>query len=255
MTSLPVVSTVRRWAVDWLNGHDAAVCDEIMTHDYELRIGEFTFTDRASYLAATSGQIALYDGLAVTVHDLVTDGRRVAVHLTEHGASTENGGAFAVWNVVSLFEFSEDRICRTYAEEDYHARRRQFGDAPDAMSAPMSEPWSTAAAHPDDAATAVVTAWFEGGAVDLDAVVRDDQDVVSAYDEVMDRESGSLDIAFAAGDRVAFHGTFRGRSRPDGVACAMAAAGIVEVSGGSVVAGRMVTDRLGCLRAVRRVTR
>jgi len=247
----PILPLVRRWAVQWLNGHDASVCDEILAEDYSLVIGGFSFNDRRSYVQATWGQIALFPGLTVTVHDVVTNGRQVAVHLTEHGASIQHDGAAAAWNVIALFEGANGWLQRTFAEEDYLARKRQLAGSPDRVATPAVAPWDVPAFPTNEGAEGVVRAWVTAGAPDVEAVVRDDELLVGVYEQVMRASSGELDLVLSAGDRVAFHGMLRGASVADDVPCTMAAAGILDVRDGRIVSGRIVTDRLGCQRSLR----
>lgn len=87
-SSHDVLALLRRWSVNWLMGADPCAGDTIFAEDYELHIGAHTFSNRADYMQATLGQLALFDGLMVTVHEVITNGQQAVLRLTEHGASS-----------------------------------------------------------------------------------------------------------------------------------------------------------------------
>jgi hypothetical protein len=252
VTTGPLLPLVRRWAVDWLGGHDPAVCEVILDPQYELVIGDLVFGERSSYVAATLSQIEAFDGLSITVHDVLNAGDRVALWLSEHGASRQHDGAFASWGVIALFEQSSSRITRTFAEEDYRARKRQLGAVPDSVPVPDLDPWNTPVELPNPEAEAVLRSWFERGAPPIPGIVMDDEELVATYEPVMEAASGEFDMLMSAGVRVAWHGRLLGRSLRYDVPCSMAVAGMVTVGTDGDITGRLVTDRLGCERSARR---
>jgi predicted ester cyclase len=251
MSTDTILPLVRRWAVDWLGSHDPIACDDLLVPDYVLRIGTHEFTDRESYVAATVGQLALFPGLVLTVHEVITDGNRAALRFTEHGASTRHAGRAAAWTGIVMFESDGTRLVRTWAEEDYHARRRQLASGEsDAVGAPAVAPWDSVAYPPCEPAERVVVSWVEAGMPGKDGVVRDDEHLVPSYEPVFKGESGKVDMLLSVGTRVAFHATVRGRAVNGSDRFGeVGVAGLVTVTEGAIVCGNVVTDRLGAIRS------
>lgn len=248
-----ILPLVRRWAVDWINGHDAAACDDLMVPDYALRIGTFDLSTRAAYVEATVGQLAQFPGLVLTVHEVMTNGTRAALRFSEHGASRKHEGRAAAWTGVVLFEGDGSRLVRTWAEEDYAARRRQLATGvADPVGAPAVAPWDTEPEPADPAAEEVVRRWLAAGLPPVDGVVWDD----AALDDAgpaLDAERGEVDVVISAGSRVAFHGRVSGPAQDgSGVVATVDVAGLVRVDDGAVRGGTVVSDRLSALSAIKR---
>lgn len=240
---------IRRWAVNWLAGSDVAAAEQCIAEDYVLQIGAFTLSPRSAYVDGTVTQLARYPGLGVTVHDVITDGRRTVVRLSEHGASTRHDGAIAGWRVVALLEHDAGGIRRGWAEEDYWARRRQLADGrPDPVDRPALAPWTTTPLEPDLGAAEAVTRWIEAGAPALRGVVRDDEDLVAAYDMPLTTERGSIDVMVVSGRRVGFHAVLEALTA-DRTTVRLPSAGLIEVSEDGTITGHLVTDRLGLPRS------
>lgn len=255
----PFVALTRRYVVDYTNSHDLAVCDEIMEPDYVLRMGPHELAGRdEAYKPATRRQLEQFPGLGLTVHDVVTDGERLALLFSEHGASVRHGGARAAWRGLGLYAWNGTRLTANRVEQDYLARRRQLADGvPDTVPPPALAPWDTAPRDGDAAVEAVAAAWADRGAPAVGDVVLDDGRDPSA---LVDADEVVVDDLFTAGDRAALHvtvhGTYRG-GLPDlddrrGAPATLHAAALVTVADGSVVAGQVVRDRLGLARALAR---
>jgi hypothetical protein len=243
VTIHPMATLMRRFAVDWLDRADEAVTEEIMAPGYTVRIGGVVLEGRAAYTPATSGQLAQFPGLMITVHDvLYADGDRAALRFTEHGASAKGG--MLVDNVV---------------EEDYLARRRQLTTgAADPVDPPMVAPWTAPVGAADPAAEKVVREWLEvGGPASADGAVTCDD---GAADRLLDVSGCEVGDLFSAGGRVAFHAVLRGAyvgGLPDvdaavGREAALSVVGLVSVGADGVVGGHVVRDRLGLRRALSR---
>ena len=256
----PVVGLVRRWSVDWLNGRHPEVCDEVLAPEYVLRIGGYLLGPREQYVPATLAQLSRYPGLVVTAHQLVTDGERVALWFSEHGASARLGGRAAVWTGVSLFRWDGERLSACFAEEDYYGRRRQLDSgAPDAVLAPAVAPWDAVAEPADPAAESVVRAWLAGTDLRSAPVVCDDEHTGQPAERLLDVRACEVHELFSARDWVAFHvaqsgtyvGGLDGLDDLVGREAVMEVAGLVRVADGRVVDGQVVRDRLGTARALR----
>jgi SnoaL-like domain len=253
----PIVSVVRRWAVDWLARADVSVCSEILAPDYTLTIGGYALEGLEHYAAATMTQLERFPGLGLTVHELICSDHGVALRFTEHGADERLDRRQAAWSGVALFRWDGRRLTRGFAEEDYYSRKRQLSTGVcDPIEPPAAAPWSTRAQEPSPAAEKVVRDWLARG--ELSAVDLDDSwmghDAALALEDV----EVEVDELFSAGPQVAFHGTLRGRylSGLDGLRgtgtkpATLAFAGLVVVDGDEVAGGRVIRDRLGLRRTL-----
>lgn len=256
----PLGALMRRFAVDWLDRADPAVPREIMAPDYTIRIGGYVLSDRESYVETTSGQLARFPGLTITVHDAIyADDGRAALRFTEHGASVRGGAA--AWRGIGLFRVRDGVLVDNDCEEDYLGRRRQLlaGES-DPVDPPMVAPWTEPVAAPDPEAEKAVRTWLDAGGPrgNESGIVLDDAHSDTPADPLLDLESATTDALFAAGRRVAFHAVQRGAYRgglPDveaapGTPAELRIVGLVEVGTDGTVTGHVVRDRLGLRRAL-----
>jgi predicted ester cyclase len=250
----PIVDVARRFTIDWLDRADASVPPMIMTSGYRVHIGDVELDGLPSYPDGTVGQLRQFPGLGRTVHDVVTDGERLALVFTEHGASTKHGGNAAGWAGVALFRWDGARLIENWTQEDYYARRRQLADGvPDVIRPPAPAPWTTPPRPSDPEIEWVVRDWLATPV--LDQVTVDD----GRADELsLDVDSVEVLEQFSAGDQVAFAAVWSGKYRggldgvPPGAEPAdLGVAGVLTVHDGSVVGGSIVTDRLGLRRRLR----
>lgn len=252
----PFVALMRRYVVDYTNRHDASVCAEIMEPDYTLRMGAHVVAGRdEAYIPASRRQFAQFPGLGLTVHEIVTDGERLAMRFSEHGASARHGGAVAAWAGIGLYRWNGVKLTENSVEQDYLARRRQLAcGRPDPVEPPAPAPWDTVARLPDPAAEQVVRDWV-GDGMGGGAVRWDDGDTTTLLDEA----ASEVDELFSAGRSVAFrvsrHGRYAGGlagvdPAAVGRPVTLHLVGLVRVEGGRVGTGRIVRDRLGLARAL-----
>lgn len=257
----PLGALMRRFAVDWLDRADPEVPREIMAPGYTIRIGGYVLENREAYVETTSGQLARFPGLTITVHDAVyTDDGRAALRFTEHGASARGGAA--AWRGIGLFRAHDGVLVDNDCEEDYLGRRRQLlTGEPDLVDPPMVAPWTEPAVPADPDAEKAVRTWLDGRgpAGDEPGIVHDDARPGAPSAPVLDPESCTTDALFAAGRRVAFHAVQRGRYRGDGLPDVEAVpgapaelriVGLVEVGTDGTITGHVVRDRLGLRRAL-----
>ncbi|MDQ4118591.1 MAG: ester cyclase [Actinomycetota bacterium] len=252
----PFVALMRRYVVDYTNRHDTSLCAELMEPDYTLRMGRHVVAGRDdAYIPASRKQFTQFPGLGLTVHEIVTDGTRLAMRFSEHGASVRHGGAAASWTGLGLYRWNGRRLVDNSVEQDYQSRRRQLaGGPPDPVAAPAVAPWDTAAVPADPAAERVVRDWIDAGLPDA-GVRWDDGD----EHPLLDDASSQVDDLFSAGDAVAFRLTRTGwyAGGLAGVDPSLAGrqttlhlVGLVRVAGGAVAGGHGVRDRLGMARAL-----
>lgn len=268
----PFVQLMRRYVVDYTNRHDTAVCAEIMEPNYTLCMGPHVVAGRdGAYIQAATAQFTQFPGLGLTVHEIVTDGERLAMRFSEHGASTRHGGAVASWRGIGLYRWNGRRLVTNHVEQDYLARRRQLATgASDAVDAPALAPWDTTAAPPDAAAEEAARAWIAAG-LPGDRVRFDDGTAGPRLDSSagprldgsagpqVDGVAADVDVLFSAGDAVAFRVALRGRyggglaevdDRAVGADATLHLVGLVRVAADEVVSGHVVRDRLGLVRAL-----
>lgn len=253
----PFVALMRQYCAHYVNCHDLSLLPRLMVDDYMLSMGEHTLRGRdGQYANATRIQMTDVPGMLLTVHELLTDGERLAMRFTEHGASRRENGRQAAWAGIALYRWDGVRLTHCRVEQDYSARRRQYSlGIPDRVDAPAVAPWDTHAVAADRAAEAIVRAWLETGAARCHSVLRDDEWLGQPSQDVLNvRATEVLDL-FSAGPRVAFHVRHEGVLRDDfptsgvaGAAVFLHCAGIVEVENGQVVRGRVVRDRTGLQR-------
>ncbi|MBN9110281.1 MAG: ester cyclase [Pseudonocardia sp.] len=247
----PFVALMRRYVNDYTNRHDTSVCAEIMEPDYTLRMGPHEVAGRDElYIPAAQKQFTEFPGLCLTVHEIVTNGERLAMRFSEHGRSVRHDGAAAVWTGLGLYRWNGRKLVDNFVEQDYLSRRRQLAGGPTAVvEAPATAPWDTVAAAPSPEAEAVVRAW----------IGRDDDNVtVDDSPSLLVDASSQVDDLFSAGPNVAFRvtrtGTYSGGLDVDpamvGRPATLHMVGLVHVTDGRVVGGNVVRDRLGLTRSL-----
>ncbi|MGH3630791.1 MAG: ester cyclase [Sciscionella sp.] len=252
----PFVALMRRYVVDYTNRHDTSVCAEIMEPDYTLRMGAHVVSGRDdAYIPASRKQFAQFPGLGLTVHELVSNGDRLAMRFSEHGASRRHGGAMAIWTGLGLYRWNGRKLVDNYVEQDYLSRRRQLsGTGPDIAQPPALAPWDTVAIDADPTAERTVRCWIDGGLAG-DRVAWDDGDTTALLTD----PRSHVDDLFSAGDRVAFRLTQRGRyaggldqvaGAPVDTPSVLHLVGLVRVAGSRVNGGWIVRDRLGLAKAL-----
>jgi predicted ester cyclase len=264
----PFVALMRRYVNDYTNRHDTSVCAEIMEPDYTLRMGPHEVAGRDElYIPASRKQFTQFPGLCLTVHEIVTNGDRLAMRFSEHGRSVRHSGNAAAWTGLGLYRWNGRRLVENFVEQDYLARRRQLASGiPATVEPPALAPWDTEALPSSPESEAAVRDWVAGGpahqspTLDTDpvGVALDDGDTATLLEDA----SSQVDDLFSAGSHVAFRvtrtGTYAGGL--EGVDDALVGApgslhlvGLVTVADGRVTGGRIVRDRLGLARSLTKV--
>lgn len=257
----PFVALMRRYVNDYTNRHDTGVCAEIMEPGYVLHMGPHLVAGRDdTYIPAARKQFAQFPGLGLTVHEIVTNGERLAMRFSEHGRSVRHDGLGAAWTGLGLYRWNGRKLVENFVEQDYLARRRQLASGvPVAVGAPALAPWDTRAEPPDPGGEAVVRQWIDGGLPDA-GVTFDDGDATP----LLHAATSDVDDLFSAGRNVAFRLSRRGRYAGGlgadagiddddaliGAAATLHLVGLVTVDGGRVSGGNIVRDRLGLARSV-----
>jgi predicted ester cyclase len=254
----PFVALMRTYCIDYTNRHDLSVCDSIMEPDYIVRICGMALERDEAYKPSVEQVFRRFPALGLVVHELVTNGDRLAMRFSEHAATAT--GALACWAGIGLYDWNGTKLTGCRVEQDFRAQRRQLDTGvPDPLEPPHLDPWLTTTARPPDpAAEALVRTWLAAGDLTSAAGGRIDEGSLADHRPVVEvHEVEVLDL-FSAGDRVAFHATLRGpyAGGLDGIdavghPAAVDVSGLVTVDGDRVTDVRAVTDRFGASLALR----
>ena len=256
----PFVALMRIYCNDYTNRHDTSVCPLIMEPGYTLHMGVHDLVGRDErYTPAAMKQFTQFPGLCLTVNQIVTNGDRLVMRFSEHGASNRHDGRVAAWNGIGLYRWNGKKLLENFVEQDYFSRTVQLdGGDPLPVENPAIAPWDSPAEPENPAAEAFVRGLIESGDIlDQPALLFDDEWISGAAgDRVIEPESAVINDIFSAGDHVAFHVAMSGRLRADSVLAGDNAGekvllhmgAVVRVEQDELVWGRGVRDRLGLKR-------
>jgi len=259
----PLVALMRRYCIDYTNVHDQSVCDEIMHPDYVVHISQVDLPRDALYKPAVKAIFERFPGLGLTVHELVTNGDRLAMRFSEHGASTTDAGRLAAWSGIGLYKWDGHQLRENYVEQDFAAQQAQLaGDVATApLEPPHLDPWVGTRAEPEDPdAEATVRDWLARGDLrDAPEVIIDGSWYAPLPPSPIVVEKVVINDLFSAGDRVAFHvsqtGAYAGGlpGVPEvhrGDHARLDCVGLARLEAGRIVGVRAITDRQGAARAL-----
>lgn len=255
----PFAALMRTYCIDYTNSHDLSVCDAIMEPGYVVRICGMALERDAAYKPSVETVFERFPALGLVVHDLATNGDRLVMRFSEHGATPS--GELACWAGIGLYDWNGSKLTSCRVEQDFWSQRRQLatGGVPDPLEPPHLDPWVTTTALPSDpAAEATVRSWLD--AADLADVGggRIDEGPPAAHVPVVATDSVEVHDLFSAGSQVAFHATMRGTyagglgaAGEVGAPAAVDVAGLATVEDGRVSVLHAVTDRFGASMALR----
>lgn len=261
----PFVALMRRYCVDYTNRHDPSVCDAIMHPSYVVHISQLDLPRDAAYKPAVAHVFGRFPGLALEVHELVTNGERLAMRFSEHGMAPAEGNRAAAWGGIGLYKWNGAQLVENHVEQDFLAQQAQLSGAVPAapLEPPHLDPWVGTRAEPANPdAEAVVRDWLARGDLrDAPEIVIDSSWYEPLAPSPIEVEKVAVNDLFSAGDQVAFHisqtGAYRGglpgvSDARLGASVRLDCAGLARVAGGRVRAVRAVTDRMGTARALLR---
>lgn len=264
----PFVALMRRYCIDYTSVHDQSVCDEIMSPEYRITISGRTM-DMDSYRGAVTAAFQRYPTLVLTVHELMLSGDRLAMRFSEHGAAADDPDHVAVWPGISLYRWDGAVLIECRVEQDFLTRDEQTADGRTAPLEPgHPDPWATTRDLATDAtADAAVSAWLEALAMDPAAALRRPGTVLLGSDrpDALVRDATvRIDDLFSSGDRVAAAVTVEGAyvgglsdlsDDHIGIRAALPMTLFADIEGERVVGARVVRDRWGFIRRVRRASK
>lgn len=254
------VALMRRYCHDYTNRQDFVACDTIMVPDYTLHMGTHVLSGRDSqYKPATSKQFQQFPGLCLTINEVVTNGDRLCLRFSEHGASVRHSGATAAWSGIGLYKWDGERLTENFVEQDYYSRRGQLAQGiPLPVETSAVAPWDAQPTGADPAAERIVRELLQSGDLTrIEGVVFDDEWTGAPRPRVIEPRGALIDDLFSAGNQVAFHAGLTGRLAADfqfGDAARREQEVVLHMSGlltlekGRIVGGRVVRDRLGLYR-------
>jgi len=160
-----MLDVFRRYVHGFVNSHDFATPLEIMGEHYTLHAGAATLVGRdVEYLPAVQRQMDQFPTLGYSIHELVTDGEKVAVRFSEHGRSARQPDREAAWIGVGIYRAEEGRLVECWVEQDHYGKRRQLATGiSDPVQQVATDPWADHADASPDATTAaepLVRAWL-----------------------------------------------------------------------------------------------
>jgi len=254
------VALMRRYCYDYTNCQDFAACDSIMVPGYTLHMGTHDLMGRDEfYKPATQKQFDQFPGLVLTINEIITNGDRLCLRFSEHGASVRHRLRRAAWGGIGLYKWDGERLLENYVEQDYYSRRLQLASGqPIQVENPAIAPWDTEPEAANETAEALVRdALSTGTLLKSPGVQFDDGGAAGAIQQILAPTQVRINDLFSAGDRVAFHIVQSGHLMADfapghtdlvGTEVLLHMAGVVTVRNGEVTAGRIIRDRLGLKR-------
>jgi hypothetical protein len=259
----PFVALMRKYCIDYTNSHDQSVCDEIMHPDYVVHISQVDLPRDLLYKPAVTGVFGRFPGLGLAVHEFVTNGDRLAMRFSEHGAAPAEGDRYAAWGGIGVYRWNGEQLLENFVEQDFFAQQVQLaGSAPPApLEPPHLDPWVGTKAEPaSPEAEKVAREWLERGDLrNAPEAIVDSSWYEALAPSPLSVESVVINDLFSAGNRVAFHVSQRGRYEGGlpgvdparkGDTTRLDCAGLLSVSDGRVERVRIITDRMGAARAL-----
>lgn len=256
------VALMRRYCIDYTCAHDTSVIPEIMSEDYVVHVSGMDLERDSGYLTAVGQIFDRFPALGLVVHELVTNGERLAMRFSEHGVAPAEGHLPAAWAGISTYRWDGTRLLECFVEQDFLAQWRQLRTGEVApLESPHVDPWLSAAVGPTDSASETVAReWLLYGDLrNADDAVVDGSWHGDVAETPIEVGTVTVDDLFSAGDRVAFHVTQRGRYAGGLPGCdhavgrpvTLRVSGLLTVRCGRVVAARSVTDRMGARTTLR----
>ena len=253
----PFVDLMRTYCIDYTNSHDLDVCDQIMDPSYVVEICGFELARDEAYKPSVEQVYTRFPALGLVVHELVTNGERLAMRFSEHAATTD--GRLACWAGIGLYEWNGTTLTRCRVEQDFVSQARQLETGiPDRLEPPHLDPWTTTDATPPDVEAEVVARrWLGEGNLGAAPTGRIDETTLDAYQPFLEVSEVRVDDVFSAGDRVAFRAHLDGAAtgaaadpETQGSPVTLTVVGLLAIESGQVADVRVVTDRRTALRAM-----
>jgi hypothetical protein len=255
----PFVKLMRRYVIECADLHDETVYEkynEIMEADYVVHMSGTNMNRDVDFKPAVKAYFAQMPGLCLAVHDIITNGDRLALIFSEHAASLAHDERLSAWGVVSTYKWNGRRLTEVFVEQDFLSRFEQLETGkPHPLPPVHLDPWVIRAVPPNTANEEIVRAWlFKGDIRNAASAVIDDSWVTGSSEPVLTEIQTEITDLFSAGNRVPFHirqsGKYRGGiagvgSEYVGRDAVLYVAGVATVEGKSISQVRAISDRWG----------
>lgn len=230
---------------DYTNAHDTSVIPSILHPSYRFSAGGTTVGYDA-YVSMVQGAFARVTDLELVVHDLFTNGERLAMRFSERGSSAGPVEGYAAWSGISMYRWNgSDRLTECKVEQDFYGIRQQLATGqPGDMDPPMLAPWMTTVESSDPVTEHAARRWASSARsedyLDVDTVVMGDVFSSGAKAAIRLRRSGSYTggLVGVPKDRIG------ARAWIDVMA-------VVDVVDGRVSVSHVVADRSGLRKRLR----
>lgn len=238
---------MRIYCDDYTTAGDLSVVPSIIHPSYRFTMSGSTL-DYEGYVAMVESALGdHFPDLGLVVHDLFSNGNRIALRFSEH--ATWTNGNRATWMGISMYRTADDgRLSECLVEQDFYGRRQQLSSGvPDPLPPAMDEPWGAEQAAEDPVAVETARAWALKAPLPIP---------VSAEEVV-------VEDAFGAGDKVALRlradGAYRGGlfGIPEdavGTPSWIHVNTISHVGEGRVIGSWAVSDRFGLRNRLKEAT-
>ena len=162
------MALMRRYRDEFVNAQDPSRCASLLSEDYRLHRAGREYVGRAEgYEPAVGPLFAQFPDLHLTIHELLTDGSRLATRFTLDAHSTRHDGRRAAWGGVAVYTWDGSRYTSVWVEEDHHLARQQLRTgvyAPPSQLPGPADPFEAAVASAAEPGVAeAASAWLSAG--------------------------------------------------------------------------------------------
>ena len=255
----PFIKLMRRYVIECADNHDETLCDtynEIMESDYVVHMSGTNMNRDTDFKPAVKAYFAQMPGLCLAMHDIITNGDRLAMLFTEHAGSLAHGGRLSAWGVISMYKWNRRRLTEVWVEQDFLSRFVQLESGrPHPIEPIHLDPWLIQSVPANPANEGIVRSWLlKGNLHNGVSAVIDDSWITGLAQPVLAAVKTKINDLFSAGNRVPFHITQSGKYR-GGIAgldeqyvgrdAVLYVAGVATVQDKTVTHVRAITDRWG----------
>lgn len=163
---LPIVALMHRYCEEYVNAQNPDLCEQLMVEGYLQRFAGHVFDDRSVYVPLVVDLFVKFPDLRVTMHEILTDGDRLATRFTLRGSSTRHGGNKAAWGGIALYRWNGERLTECWVEEDQRSGRAQLRsgilEVPEQEPGP-ADPFAARPVPPGPGVLAAAGSWLAGG--------------------------------------------------------------------------------------------
>jgi hypothetical protein len=248
----PFLALMRKYCIDYTCSHDTSLLPEIMVEDYEVSICGATMARSGSYLEGVEGLFAIAPGLALSVHRIFFNGKRLAMLFSEHACFTNKHNRLAAWRGFATYDWDGSRLTKCMVEQDFYSRYRQLKEGvADTLPSPAIDPWYTELVPSSETSLVAAQNWLSTFSLEAVAEVKfDEADVSSEQRLAVQPKNVVVNDIFSVGSMVPFHATVEGPVIDSEGQCAfLQFCGVIEVGeDGEIERVEGVSDRFSLMK-------